>query len=85
MAHVTDYDVWHISEQTVTVDIVIEILNRNTAIAQQAVRNLVKRLLPERNCTCSSALENALITDRAAIPPETRQRLGLFVDKYLKG
>jgi 5'-methylthioadenosine phosphorylase len=84
MAHVTDYDVWHISEQTVTVDIVIEILHRNTAIAQQAVRNLVKRLRPERNCTCSSALENALITDRAVIPPETRQRLGLFVEKYLK-
>jgi len=27
---------WHISEQTDNVDIVIEILNRNTAIAQQA-------------------------------------------------
>jgi 5'-methylthioadenosine phosphorylase len=85
MAHVTDYDVWHISEQPVTVDLVIEILHRNTAIAQEAVRNLVKRLRPERNCTCSSALANALITDRAAIPPETRQRLGLFVGKYLEG
>jgi len=84
MAHVTDYDVWHISEQPVTVDIVVEILNRNTAIAQQAVRNLVKRLKPERNCPCPSALENALITDRASIPSETRQRLGLFVDKFLK-
>lgn len=85
MAHVTDYDVWHISEQSVTVDIVIEILNRNTAIAQQAVRNLVKNLRYERNCACPSALQNALITDRATIPSETRQRLALFVDKYLKG
>lgn len=85
MAHVTDYDVWHISEKPVTVDMVVEILNRNTAIAQRAVRNLVKGLGSERNCYCSGALANALITDQAVIPSETRQRLGLLVDKYLKG
>jgi 5'-methylthioadenosine phosphorylase len=85
MAHVTDYDVWHISEKPVTVDMVVEILNRNTAVAQRAVRNLVKGLGSERNCYCSGALANALITDQAVIPSETRQRLGLLVDKYLKG
>jgi 5'-methylthioadenosine phosphorylase len=83
MAHVTDYDVWHISEQPVTVDIVIEILNRNTQVAQQAVRNLVRSLPGERSCTCGSALATALITHPEAIPGETRQRLGLLVDKYL--
>lgn len=84
MAHVTDYDVWHISEKSVTVDMVVEILNRNTAVAQRAVRNLVKGLGSERNCYCSGALANAFITDQAVIPSETRQRLGLLVDKYLK-
>jgi 5'-methylthioadenosine phosphorylase len=84
MAHVTDYDVWHISEQPVTVEIVVEILHRNTSIAQQAVRNLVKQLRPERNCSCSDALADALLTDRAVIPPETRQRLGLLLGKYIK-
>ena len=83
MAHVTDYDVWHISEEPVTVDKVIEILNRNTQIAQQAVRNLVRSLPEERACACGSALATALITHREAIPAETRQRLGLLVDKYL--
>jgi 5'-methylthioadenosine phosphorylase len=85
MAHVTDYDVWHISEKPVTVDMVVEILNRNTAIAQRAVRNLVKNLRTERNCHCPDALANALITDQAVIPSETLHRLGLLVDKYLKG
>lgn len=83
MAHVTDYDVWHVSEQPVTVDMVIEILNRNTQIAQQAVRNLVRSVSDERTCSCGSALATALITHREAIPLETRQRLGLLVDKYL--
>jgi 5'-methylthioadenosine phosphorylase len=83
MAHVTDYDVWHITENTVTVDRVIEILNRNTQVAQQAVRNLAHGLTPERPCDCPSALAGALITRPDAIPPEARQKLGLLVDKYL--
>jgi 5'-methylthioadenosine phosphorylase len=83
MAHVTDYDVWHISEQPVTVDIVIEILNRNTHIAYQCVKNLAASLIPERLCGCGSALASALITRPDAIPPETRQRLALLVDRYL--
>ncbi|HJW91222.1 MAG TPA: S-methyl-5'-thioadenosine phosphorylase [Anaerolineales bacterium] len=84
MAHVTDYDVWHITEEPVTVGKVIEILNRNTAIAQQAVRNLVRQLKPERPCDCPHALAAALITRPDAIPAGTRQRLSLLVDKYLR-
>lgn len=85
MAHVTDYDVWHVSEQPVTVEMVIEILNRNTQLAQQAVKNLAASLPDERPCDCGQALANALITNPAVVPLETRQRLGLLVDKYLGG
>lgn len=92
MAHVTDYDVWHITEQPVSVDIVIEILNRNTHLAQEALRNLAHDLNPEpssstsleRVCECPHALASALITAREVIPAEARMRLGLLVDKYLK-
>ena len=83
MAHVTDYDVWHVSEDPVTVERVIEILNRNTAIAQDCVRNLVGTLGTERTCPCPTALADALITDPRAVSEETRGRLDLLVDKYL--
>jgi 5'-methylthioadenosine phosphorylase len=83
LAHVTDYDVWHISEKPVTVDMVIEILNRNTKIAQEAVHNLVNNVKPERQCDCGYALASALITDPDVIPPETQERLSILVDKYL--
>lgn len=83
MAHVTDYDVWHVSEQPVTVERVVEILNRNTDIAQQAVRNLARNMRTERYCDCGSALASALITQTEKIPAETRRRLGLLIDKYL--
>jgi len=84
MAHVTDYDVWHVSEEPVTVDRVIEILNQNANHAQEAVRHLAANLRLERPCECPTALASALITDPQVIPPETRARLHLLVSKYLK-
>ena len=84
MAHVTDYDVWHQSEEPVSVEAVIAVLNRNTQIAQQAIANLAQSLSPERFCGCSTALATALITNPARIPADTRQRLDLLVGKYLK-
>jgi len=83
MAHVTDYDVWHTSEEPVTVEMVIEILHRNTQLAHEAVRILARELTPERSCSCPDALASALITQPDKIPAETRQKLAIFVDKYL--
>jgi 5'-methylthioadenosine phosphorylase len=84
MAHVTDYDVWHLEEAPVSVEAVITVLAHNTHIAQQAIRNLAQSLEPDRHCECANALENAIITQPERIPPETRQKLDLLVRKYLK-
>jgi 5'-methylthioadenosine phosphorylase len=35
-----------------------------------------------RSCKCGSALAHALITDRKAVPEETRKRLGILIEKY---
>ena len=83
MAHVTDYDVWHVSEAPVTVEMVIQTLNKNTAIAQEAIRILAGTLKHERHCDCGNALATALITHKDAIPARTRQKLDLLVNKYL--
>ncbi len=84
MAHVTDYDVWHVSEAPVTVEMVIRTLNKNTEIAQEALRLLARSLDDTRACECGQALASALITNPAVIPGETRQKLDLLVGKYLK-
>jgi len=84
MAHVTDYDVWHTSEEPVTVEMVIEILHDNTQLANAAIHHLVNNLNVPRMCDCDRALESALITEPDRIPVETHQRLGIFIDKYLK-
>ena len=83
MAHVTDYDVWHVNEAPVTVEMVIKTLNQNTLTAQKAIQYLVKELSEKRSCTCENALSNAIITNPGAIPPETRKNVDLLVKKYL--
>lgn len=83
MAHVTDYDVWHTSEDPVTVEQVIQILNRNTEKAQQSIRFLLENLYEQRTCQCSTALADAIITKKEAIPTETRKKLSLILGKYL--
>lgn len=85
MAHVTDYDVWHASEEAVTVEKVLRTLHHNTAIAQSAISHLVQQM-PHwaADRPVHHALQDALITTPAAVPPATRQKLALLVGQYLK-
>jgi 5'-methylthioadenosine phosphorylase len=83
MAHVTDYDVWHVSEAPVSVEMVIKVLNQNIAIAQEAIRGLLRTLPAVRSCHCENAMATSFITQPDVIPPETRKKLDLLVRKYL--
>ena len=84
MAHVTDYDVWHESEEEVTVDAVIANLNANVTIAKEAIRNAVKKLADEPEWPSHSALASAIISRRKRedVPGQTWEKLELFIDKY---
>ena len=84
MAHVTDYDVWHVTEAPVSVEMVIRTLLANTATAQQAVEQLVSSLPDEKTCACETALADAILTVRERISPAARQKLGLIIHKYLE-
>lgn len=83
ITHVTDYDVWHISEEPVTVELIIKTLNKNTEFAQEAIRSLVAKLDTSRDCDCPTALESAMLTDTSKIPASTRDKVSLLVGKYL--
>ncbi len=83
MAHVTDYDVWHLAEQPVTVEMVIRTLRANTTLAQKAIAAALMNLPQDRHCDCGEALKDAMITDRDAIPPELVDKLAPLVKRYL--
>jgi 5'-methylthioadenosine phosphorylase len=85
LAHVTDYDVWHVSEEPVTAEMVFQIVEGNMARAQEVIRALARHKLPERTCTCKDALASALSTAPQAMDPAARERLSLLVNRYLSG
>ena len=84
LATATDYDCWHQSEEEVTVDAVIAIMQANVA----RVRRIVLELAASLPVSCADlpwprALAGALISDPAQIPAVTRTRLDLIVGHYL--
>ncbi|MCY4652173.1 MAG: S-methyl-5'-thioadenosine phosphorylase [Dehalococcoidia bacterium] len=83
LAFVTDYDVWRESEEDVSVEMVVANLMKNVETARTIIRNIAARVSSERECGCGTTLETAIITGRDLIPHETRERLGLLVDRYL--
>jgi len=62
LAMVTDYDVWHESEEDVTVELVQRVLAENVATGQEVVRRLASAGLPPCQSSCRSALDGAVIT-----------------------
>ena len=83
MAHVTDYDVWHVTEETVTVEMVIRTLMKNVKLAQDVIKQMVDAIDPSVSCECDNAIRDAIITNPDTISEEKRQQLDLLVNKYL--
>jgi 5'-methylthioadenosine phosphorylase len=83
LALVTDYDVWHETEEDVTVEAVIAVLQENAAMAKAILRRAIRAIPGVRTCPCPHALRDAILTARDRIPPATRERLKLLVGKYL--
>ncbi len=83
LALATDYDCWHETEDDVSVEAVLDVLKKNVTTAQRIVQAAVREVGEERNCPCSRALQNAIITDPASIPERVRNELGLLIGNRL--
>jgi 5'-methylthioadenosine phosphorylase len=85
IACATDYDSWHESEESVTVEMVIGNLSANVANAQRILRSVAKKIPANRSantCECPSALATAILTDRSKIPGEIKEKYRLLIGKY---
>ena len=82
LALVTDYDVWHESEEAVSVEAVIQNLLKNVATAKDVIRRVVPTIDSPRMCPCPTLLQKAVITEPSAFHPATRKRLDLLIGKY---
>lgn len=84
MALVTDYDCWHASEESVTVEMILATLHNNVAQAKRVLRAAVPAVAELRTCPCGSALQYAIVTAPERISAAMRKRLQPLIGKYLK-
>ncbi len=83
LAMVTDYDVWHETEENVSVQAVVENLKRNVVNAQNVIRAALPELSADWDCDCAESLHGAISTAPAGITRETRERLSLILGDVL--
>jgi 5'-methylthioadenosine phosphorylase len=83
IAMVTDYDCWHPHHDAVTVSDIIANLMKNAENAAKVVAAAVLEMPETRACKCGSALSHAILTERGAIPEDTKKKLDLLIGKYL--
>ena len=80
----TDYDCWHPTHESVTIELIIGYLNKNIENAKKVLLGVLRNIKPERECKCKDALKYAIITDKKLIPGKTRKDLDIIIGKYIK-
>ncbi|MFQ6001436.1 MAG: S-methyl-5'-thioadenosine phosphorylase [Anaerolineae bacterium] len=83
LANVTDYDVWHVSEEPVSVEMLIDNLLKNAEMAKKIIKKVVPHISQTRPCPCPTALKNAIITSKERIPEKAKKDLELLIGKDL--
>lgn len=83
LALATDYDCWHVGEEEVTVEMIIENLSKNVENAKRIIKTALPLIRAERDCKCKNALKDTIVTQKDMIPEETKKSLNLIIGKYL--
>ena len=83
LSMVTDYDCWHQTHQEVSVEMVLDNLRANTAVANKIIFEIAKVIDIERPKSKShDSLRDGLITQKQNIPNSTKVKLKIFTDSY---
>ena len=83
LAMSTDYDCWNEDHDHVTVEMIIDCLNKNAGMAKRIVLDAISRIPGEPTFKSHRALKNAILTDRKLWPKKTVAELKPILAKYL--
>lgn len=83
LALVTDYDCWHEDHDSVSVDMVIEYLNKNVRNSQLVLKEAVKRVAEKQTPNqYRDAIKSAIFTAPENWPAGTAKNLEAIIGKY---
>lgn len=84
LAAVTDYDCWHPSHDSVTLEMVLDYLNKNVANAKAILKSAIIEVGKLKHFSASQALKFAIVTNPAMIPAKKKKDLEILIGKYIK-
>jgi 5'-methylthioadenosine phosphorylase len=82
LSMVTDYDCWKTDEETVTVDLIIQRLQKNAENARNILKAFLAGLPQHATCACAHSLKHSIVTDRKHWPKPTFEALKPILQKY---
>ena len=83
LAAVTDYDCWHPSHETVTLEMIIANLNKNIANAKKIIKTAIPKLGRLTQFSAEGALQFSILTARERIPEKIKKDLDIIIGKYI--
>jgi len=83
LAAVTDYDCWHETHETVSVEMIIENLMKNVENAKKILGVAIPQIGKLKTFSAQGALEHAIITEKGLIPEQTKANLSIIIGKYI--
>jgi len=84
IAMITDYDCWRQDTKEVSVDIILDNLRSNVTVAEKLLKEWLLVKYPQRACSCSRSLENAIITGEHFIPKKILKDLEVIIGPYIR-
>lgn len=78
----TDFDCWHTGHEAVTVEQVLDVMQRNSSLAERTITALAKALPDPAASPASRALDAAVVTQN--IPPPLVSRLSPLLDRAMR-
>jgi 5'-methylthioadenosine phosphorylase len=84
LAAVTDYDCWHLSHGTVTVEMIVEYMSCNVENARRVLKIAIPKVGKLKKFSAAGALKNSIMTDPKLIPEQKKKDLEIIIGKYVK-
>lgn len=78
LALVTDFDCWHVEEEPVTLEAVLEIMHKNVEQAQKVIKELIPMLGSIEPCSCCDAAKFAVVTAPEKISQKLKDELSIL-------
>ena len=78
----TDYDCWKEDGESVTVEMILDNVEKNIINSKKLLSNVIPKIV-DFECSCHSSLTNTIVTSKDVWPKETKEKLDILIKRFL--